>query len=220
MAQQQQVEEQAISWQYVVLAIFIAFLIPLVAAVPVDIERPSAPVVVAPVAAPRSFAELELNAHFEEEGGVSLDYPADWQAELIPPNNILVANYSAASERSPLEPGESRLIMNRLTLLDLISAGVQIDPEMSALEMIEALLTEEALAQVTLEATTIGGMDAAQGHITDVGFDEMLFLIKAGDSDSTLILGIYDVLTDEWEAGQAFYVAMLDTLQFTPPAAE
>jgi hypothetical protein len=200
---------EALSWQFIVLALFMALLVPLVTTIPVEIER-GAPRVVAdtsstattdstdttdPAANPAdtaastaSLTDLELDTTYETSAGVGVTYPADWTITEPSDGAFILTNYAEGAGRTPSAANELAIV-GQVIPTEVLLANWQLEYETvpAPVEILGAQAEAAGIDPANLTEITIDGYPAAQTFFTDQG-DEVVVILAAPNTDQMVFI--------------------------------
>lgn len=217
MQEQQATVKQpdALSWQFILLAILIALLIPLIAAAPMDLDRAARPTEPIPEV---PFAELQLTERYDDPSGISLGYPSTWIITTPSPGTVVLTNFPADAETLPEKPAVMRLQAGTLAML-ANSAGEPPAAGTSAHDLLQAVLDDSAITDATVEDLIIGGHPAARTHITfpDQGREFDFAVVTPDENNVVLIQAETD--PNVWAEVGEFFNRILETVSINLPTS-
>ncbi|MFC1961153.1 hypothetical protein ACFLYO_10635 [Chloroflexota bacterium] len=92
-----QATHEILNWQYILLIVAIAVLMPLIASAPISLDRAERPAAPPPAAISADdlqvLNELAINAAYEDPSGVALNYPEGWIISPLQPGYFMLTNY-------------------------------------------------------------------------------------------------------------------------------
>lgn len=213
--------EEALSWQFILVLVAIAALIPLLASSFIaNVERAEAPPI--PTAAPeplsaealQAMAELPLDRIYIDPGGITIQYPESWYALSLGPGFFVLSNYEldlTATEFPPdivlmqVQSGQ----LNTFTLPD----GSVPEPGTSPQAILETLVAD---APEPMEVTprTAGDLPAASITMSGEGSGREFIMVTPSDTD--LILIDTSAEASLWPGVLPLLNRILDSMTYTP----
>ncbi|GAB4570421.1 MAG: hypothetical protein Kow0077_04480 [Anaerolineae bacterium] len=209
---------EALSWQFIVLLVAIAALIPLLANSFIqDVQRAEKPI---PTPEPVDFssatyeglAELPLTQTFEGEDGVNIQYPESWSVLPLRAGFFVVSNYEL--DPTALEfPPDIVLVQVQSGQLDTFTMpdGSPPAPGTEPLEIMQAL-TADSTEPVEVTPLTVDGSPAASVLVE--GEDSVRKLVMITPTDTKLV--IVDVTTADgmWPNVETLVSRMVESMTF------
>ncbi len=197
----------ALSWQYIVLIVIIAFLIPIIVAAPIPIARGGVFV---------PFDQLRLTEHYDDPGGISLDYPEGWSIASSQPGDVQLTNRSPGnpSAQPPIRAEIRVQIVPReqITFTD----GSVPDSGSSAFEVMAKLVESLEEDSPTLTEVVIDSWSGASIHQVRQGLETELMLLTVDDDTYLAIRGTTN--EGKWENFSSLFSRVLDTIALQPAA--
>jgi hypothetical protein len=217
MQEQQATVKQpdALSWQFILLAILIALLIPLSVAAPTDLERAARPTEPIPEI---PFAELQLTERYDDAGGISLSYPPTWYISAPSPGTVLLTNFPTDSETLPETPAVMRLQVGTLDML-ANAAGEVPAPGTPPRDLLQAILDDSQITDVTIEDVAIGGHPAASVHVTLPNQGRELDFAVVTPNENAVVLIQAETDPAAWAEVGVFFGRVLETVSLNIPAS-
>ncbi len=213
--------EEALSWQFILVLVVIAALIPLLASSFIaNVDRAEAPPI--PTATPQplsaealqAMADLPLDRIHIDPAGITVQYPESWYALSLGPGFFVLSNYEldlTSTEFPPdivlvqVQSGQ----LNTFTLPD----GSVPDPGTSPQSIMEALVADAA-EPLDVTSRTIGDLPAASITMLGTGSGRELVMITPTDTD--LILVDSSAEATVWSSVEPLVTRIVDTITFTP----
>lgn len=215
--------EEALSWQFILVLVVIAALIPLLASSFIsNVERAEAPpmptAVPEPVSAEalQAMADLPLDQIYIDPGGITVQYPQSWYVLPVGEGFFVISNHEldlTSTEFPPdivlvqVQTGQ----LNTFTLPD----GSVPEPGTSPQTIMEALVAD-APEPLEVTARTIGDLPAASIMMLGAGSGRELVMITPTDTD--LILVDSSAEASVWASAEPLVTRIVDTLTYTPAA--
>lgn len=195
---------QALSWQYIVLIVIVALLVPLVAAAPIDINRAERPL---------TLNDLTLSQRYDDESGLSLEYPAGWQITPLAPGQFLLANFQEASMAPPSRDNQMVVLFRKAAFADLGMPDGTNTYDLMVDISANANYTENDIVE-----TEVNGIPGSRVHFEQD--DLAIELILLSPDDSTLIIIEADTVTSTWDNASALLENILNTVTVAESTAD
>ncbi len=212
--------QDVLSWQFILLIVVIAVLVPLISAAPVTIERSPAPV---PTAVPVDYSayqylnELALTATYDDPSGVSISYPEDWLITPIRPGFFVLSNYpvDGSMQTIPADLVVTQFqtgAMENFTLPD----GSPPAPGTDAHDIMQAMLASVP-EPIAITDLTVDGSPAASIHLTRQGAWREITLVTP--NENALVFIDFNTSEGNWENVNGLHQRLLEAVRIMVPAS-
>lgn len=222
-ANQETRNDEALSWQYILVLVVIAALIPLFSGSFLNsVERADRPV---PTAAPVNFsgeayqglAALALTETFEDETGISAQYPAEWYALPLSPGFFVLSNYELDLTSTDFPPDIVLIQVQSGALSEFtMPDGTLPEPGTDPYTLMAALV-EGAPTALEITELVVGDAPAAAILVESPGSARQLVMV-APDEDTLVIV---DTNTNDamWPNVEALVTRILESMTFDMSAS-
>ncbi|MBN2470259.1 MAG: hypothetical protein JXN59_05985 [Anaerolineae bacterium] len=213
--------EEALSWQYILVLVVIAALIPLLAGSFIsNVDRAERPPM--PTAAPeplsaealQALAEIPLTQTYEDPSGITIQYPESWHILSLSDGFFVVSNYEL--DLTTTEFPEDIVIMQvqkgQLSAFAMPDGSVP-DPGTSPQAILETLVADSP-DSIEVTPRAIDELPAASIAIIGQGSARELFLVAPTETDLVLV----DSSTEEgmWQAVEPLVGRITESMTFAP----
>jgi hypothetical protein len=199
-------QPDVLSWQYILLAVALALLIPAIKAAPITIER---------AARPLSLDELELTEVYEDASGISIAYPAGWDVLQVADGQFLLSNYPEPLSNLPSANGQMALFIRRLPLTN---AGYESGTDVTTIMQDVVSQLGTAHASVEILAPVIDGKPGAHINFQDQGMIVDLAIVGANENDLVVIESF--AKSSEADQVSALFSRFLESMVIDIPASQ
>lgn len=212
---------EALSWQFILLLVVIAVLIPLIATAFNNVERATRPT---PTPQPVDFSseayqglnELALDTIYNDASGISLSHPASWFVLPLRSGFFVLSNYEI-NPAAPEFPDDIVLLqvqtgpINSFTLPDNTNPASGTSPR-ALLEVVVA----DSPEPIEIVDRPVGQSAGASIHLEDQDTVRELTLVTPNPDD--LIVIETSAAPGMWPNVNVLLGRIIDSLTYTPPA--
>ena len=220
-AQKQTTQQDVLSWQYIVLIVVIAAIVPLTAAAPITIaraERPTPPPVTVDTSniVLQPLDDLELTETYDDPSGISIAYPTEWLVTPIQPGFFVLSNYPIDGS---LEAVPADLIVVQFQTGPLESFTMpdgSLPPSgISAHDLMETLVAN-APEPTEITDSTVDETPAASVEINQNGSARQLLLVTP--NENTLVIIDSNTSAENWDNFTGLLENILANITMNIPA--
>jgi hypothetical protein len=195
-----------LSWQYIVLAVALALLIPLITGAPITIER---------AARPLSLDELELTELYTDPDGISITYPAGWDVATLQPGQFLLSNYPNALNARPESNNQMGVFFQSMPL-----SALNFENGTEASVIMQEVIAQPGLGltEDDIEDLEVDGKPGALISFVEDGIAFDLAIVMVGED--SLVIVQSNAQTRTPEVVGALFGRLLDSMTIGIPASE
>lgn len=216
-------KDEALSWQFILVLVVIAALIPLLSSSFLSsVERAERPI---PTPAAVDFsgeaytdlANATLTATYDDASGISMQYPEDWYVLPLSPGFFVVSNHELDLSATEFPP-DIVLVQVQSGTLDTFTLpdGTLPEPGTDAHTLMAGLL-EGAPEPMEITDLEVDGAPAASIMIEGQGSARQLVLITP--DETSLVIVDTNTAEEMWPNVEALVARILDSMTFNMATA-